>query len=58
MLGYFDEDLHKQWLDESETEARKLNANGDVERVAHMYTRGDLCSDANTLRFVTLSTSG
>ena len=41
MLGYFDEDLHKQWLDEHESKKPK-----PIEKrnhLSHFYQGGQLC---------------
>lgn len=52
MLGYFDENLHKQWLDEMQATVTKANDKGEIAHISHMYSRGDVCSDAGTLRHV------
>ncbi|KAI6207872.1 hypothetical protein M3Y96_00055000 [Aphelenchoides besseyi] len=48
-LGYFDEQLHKEWLKETNVVARKLEL-GNVEKISNMYTRGDICTETKRLR--------
>lgn len=48
-LGYYNADMHKEWISESGVESRKIE-NGRVKQISVMYTGGDICSEANTLR--------
>ncbi|KAI6182649.1 hypothetical protein M3Y97_00403600 [Aphelenchoides bicaudatus] len=48
-LGFYDPKMHKEWVVDTGEEVRKM-LNGRIIQTSTMYTRGDLCSEANTLR--------
>lgn len=50
--GYYDPKLHQEWATKTGSETRKVE-NGHVKQLSMMYSRGDLCKEANTLRYVT-----
>ncbi|CAJ0577541.1 unnamed protein product, partial [Mesorhabditis spiculigera] len=51
LLGTFDEEIHKAWIDENPKKAPLKNA-GKIIQVSNIYVRGDLCDESRVHRSV------
>ncbi|KAK5982508.1 hypothetical protein GCK32_008692, partial [Trichostrongylus colubriformis] len=52
LLGSFDENVHKAWVEEDKSHRSPKKYNNQVTQVSHIYVKGDICHELNAHRNV------